>query len=186
MSIRNNIFLTLFLCFVLQSLWAQEESLEPVDDAASVLSGILGGGKGVSDARLITDNEEAVTIEVDYNGFEGNYKMKGFILNRVKKTVEEISCEPQALSKHDGTAELRFQLGKGSDKYPNSVLETHFVAIVFSKTDSILSGIDLGGDNILGETYLYKLNKRWRVGGNESMVITVKLTPFKSAASIQP
>lgn len=185
MSIINNICLSLFFCFILQTLWAQE-TLEPVEDAASLLSGILGGNKEISEARLVTDTEQGATIEVDYKGFEGNYQVRGFILNRLKKTVEQISSEPQMLTKGDGTIELRFQLGPGTENYTNNILETHFLAIVFSKTDSILSGIDLGGQNVLGETYQYKMNKRWRVGGNESMVVTVKLTPFKSAASIQP
>jgi hypothetical protein len=185
MSIINNICLTLFLCFMLQTLWAQE-TLEPVEDAASILSGILGGDKGISEVRLVTSTEQGATVEVDYKGFKGNYQVRGLILNRLKKSVEQISSEPQQLTKADGTIELRFQLGPGTENYTNNVLETHFVAIVFSKTDSILSGIDLGDQNVLGETYLYKMNKRWRVGGNESMVVTVKLTPFKSATSIQP
>lgn len=185
MSIINNICMTLFLCLLLQAVQAQN-SLEPVEDAASLLNGILGGDKGISDARLISDTEQGASIEVDYKGFEGNYQVRGFILNRLKKTVEEISCEPEKLSKPEGTAELVFQLGKLNGNYTNSLLETHFLAVVFSKTDGILSGIDLGGHDVLGETYLYKLNKRWRVGGSESMVITIKLTPFKSAATIQP
>ena len=181
----KNIFIILCLCSMFLGAKAQE-SLEPVDAAASVISAILGGEKGVADVRLVSDTEESATIEVDFKGFEGKYTVKGVILNKLKRPIPEISCEPQALSKANGTAELKFHFTKGSGNFTSSTLETQFVSIVFSKSDGILGDLDLGGQDILAESYQYKLNKTWRVGGNESMVITVKLTPFKSAASIQP
>lgn len=185
MSHINGICIAIIMYCFIQPLQAQE-SLEPVEDAASAISAILGGNKGVSDVRLITDTEQSVTVEVDYKGFVDKYQVKGFILNKLKKPVEEIVCETVTLSKSDGTADLKFQFKQGSRSYTNSSLETHFLSIVFSKADGLLSGIELGGQYVLGETYLYKLNKMWRVDGSESMVITVKLTPYKSAASIQP
>jgi len=184
MSQINKICIALVLYCFMHPLQAQ--SLEPVEDAASTISAILGGNKAVSDVRLITDTEQGVTIEVDYKGFVGKYQVKGFILNKLKKPVEEIVCETETLPKADGTVDLKFQFKKGSGSYTNSSLDTHFLSIVFSKADGLLSGIDLGGQYAMGETFLYKLNKVWRVGGSESMVITVKLTPYKSAASIQP
>jgi len=177
----------LLLCLCLFQLIAQaQESLEPVNDTASLIGDILGGDKGVTDVRLISDTEEGATVEVDFKGFEGKYTVKGLILNKLKKPIAEISCEPQTLAKPNGTAELRFQFKAGSGSYSNSMLETHFLSVVFSKSDGLLSGLDLGSGDVLAETYLYKMNKMWRVGGSESMIITVKLTPFKSAASIKP
>jgi hypothetical protein len=161
-------------------------SLEPVEDAASAISAILGGGKGLSDVRLISDTEIGASLEVDYKGFEGKYKVKGVIFSKLKKPLADIICEEQTLAKPNGTLELKFQFRSGTGTYTNNSLETHFVSIVFSKSDGLLSGIDLGGQDIMGETYLYKMNKKWRVGGSESMVITVKLAPFRSAATIQP
>jgi hypothetical protein len=180
------ICIALFLCCLWWPSQAQE-TLEPVDDTAATITGILGGGKkGVSGARLTAGTEQSVTVEVDYKGFEGKYKVKGQILNKLKKPVAEITCEEQTLAKIDGTVELKFQFKQGTGNYTSSNLETSFVSIVFIKTDGLLSGIDLGDQNLLGETYTYKLNKSWRVSGSASMVITVKLTPFKSAATIQP
>jgi len=186
MSLMKIICIALCLHCLCTPLQAQK-TLEPVEDTAALITGILGGGKkGVSAVRLISDAEQSVAIEADYKGFEGKYQVKGFILNSMKKPVEEIVCQSQTLSRADGTVELEFLFKDGSGNYTNTTLDTHFLSIVFSKTDGLLSGIDLGDQNVLGETYLYKLNKSWRVGGSESMVITVKLTPFKSAASIQP
>ena len=186
MSITNKILIALFVtCLCLQPVFAQE-SLEPVDDAAVLIGGILGGGKkGVEAARLTTNTEQGATVEIDYKGFEGKYVVKGFILNKLKKPIEGIACEPVTLSKPEGTAELKFVFGGGGN-YTTTTLETHFVSFVFSKTDGVLSGLDIGGQDLLGETFVYKLTKSWRVGGSEAMVINVKLTPFKSAASIKP
>ena len=181
----KTICIALFVYSLIQPLRAQN-SLEPVEDAASTISAILGGNKGLSDVRLIADTEQAATVEVDYKGFEGKYKVKGVVLNKLKKPVEDIVCEEQTLTKADGTAELKFQFRQGSGRYTSSSLDTHFVSITFSKSDGLLGAIDLGGQYALGDTYIYKLNKTWRVGGSEAMVITVKLTPFKSAASIKP
>jgi len=182
----KKLFIAFYFCCLFQSLQAQDNSLEPVQDAASTISAILGGDKGLSEVRLISDTEQGVTVEVDYKGFEGNYQVKGTILNKLKQRVDDIVCEGQTLAKADGTAELKFQFKKSGANYTDSSLETHFLSVTFSKTDGLLSGIDLGSQYTLGETYLYKLNKIWRVGGSESMVITVKLTPFRSSSSIQP
>ena len=173
--------------FANSMLMAQDNSLEAEEDASDAISGILGGSKkGVSDVRLISDTEQNVAIEVDYKGFEAKYKVKGYVLNKLKKPVAEIVCEEKTLSKPDGTIDLKFQFKQGKTKFTNSSLETHFISIAFSKGDGLLSGLDLGDDTIFGDAYIYKLNKKWRVSGSESMVITVKLTPFKSAISIQP
>jgi hypothetical protein len=186
MSIISRILIVPFVAFFfLQPVFAQE-SLEAVDDAAVLISGILGGGKkGVEAARLITNTEQSAMVEIDFKGFEGKYTVKGLILNKLKKPIEGIVCEPVTLSKPDGTAELKFVF-EGGGNYTTTTLETHFVSFVFSKTDGVLSGLDIGGPDMLAETFVYKLTKSWRVGGSEAMVINVKLTPFKSAASIQP
>ena len=186
MSLIKNICIALCLYCVFQPLQAQDNSLEPVQDAASTISAILGGDKGVSDVRLIADTEQGASVEVDYKGFEGEYKVNGYILNKLKKPVDDIVCEAQTLTKSDGTVELKFEFRQANGHYTSSSLETQFLSIIFSKSDGLLGAIDLGGQYSLGETYLYKFNKTWRVGGSESMVITVKLTPFKSAASIKP
>lgn len=187
MSAIKIICLSLCLNCFSQGVRAQDNSLEPVEDASDAISGILGGSKkGVSKVRLISDTEQGVSIEVDYKGFEEKYKVKGSMLNKLKKPVVEIVCEEKTLSKPDGTIDLKFQFKQGKTSFTNSSLETHFIALAFSKSDGLLNGLDLGDDTIFGDVYVYKLNKKWRVSGSESMVITVKLTPFKSAASIQP
>jgi hypothetical protein len=181
------IFVFLCLYSIAHAVLAQENSLEAVEDPSDAISGILGGEKkGVTDVRLISDTEQAVSIEIDYKGFEEKSKVKGYLLNKMKKPVAEIVGEEKVLSKGDGTVDMKFQFKQGNGNYTNTSLETHFISLSFTKSDGLLSGLDLGDDAIFGDVYVYKLNKRWRVSGSEAMVITVKLTPFKSAASIQP
>src|SRR5688572_28508389 len=121
MSLIKNIFLVLCLYCVSQHLQAQD-SLEPVDDAASAISAILGGNKGPTDVRLIGETETGAALQVDYKGFEGKYKVKGLILSKLKKPVAEIVCEEQTLAKKDGTVELKFQFKKGNATYTNNSL----------------------------------------------------------------
>lgn len=166
---------------------AQEDELQPVDDGAAAIGAILGGNsKGVSKVRVIADNEQSLTVEVTYNGFDEKSKLTGAVLNKIKKPVKEVTSESKVLQKADGTVELKFQFKQGTGSYSKTFVESNFVSFSVGKADGFLANLDLGGENVLGDTYVYKLDKKWRVGGSEQMVINVKLTPFKSAASIAP
>lgn len=180
------------VCLLLLVVWcgrltAQDNELEPVDDTADLLGGILGGNaKGISKVKVISDTEQSISIEVDLKGFDDKHKIKGEILNKVKKPIKEIVSEVKVLPKSDGSVEVKFQFKQSSVNYTNSFLESNFLSLTISKSDGVLGDLDLGGENIFGTTYLYKLKKNWRVTGSESIVIVVKPIPFKSAASIQP
>jgi len=166
---------------------AQENELEPVEDGAAAIGSILGGNsKGVTKVRVIADNEQSCTLEVTYKGFDEKSKLTGAVLNKIKKPVKEVTSESKVLQKADGTVELKFQFKQGTGSYNKTFVESNYVSFSVGKADGILGDLDIGGENILGDNYLYKLDKKWRVSGSEQMVITVKLTPLKSAASIAP
>src|SRR5690606_35404013 len=169
-------------------IMAQGRELEPEVDAAAAIGSILGGNDNtVTSVRVIADAEETLSVQVEFDGFDDQeYTIHGAVLNRIKRPLKEVSVEPQMLPKDGSMVELTFKFDKRSGHYTGSHLESHFVSLSISKNDAILSKLDLGGENLFGETYLYKLNKKWRVKGSESMVIQVKLTPYKSAATITP
>jgi len=178
----------LCLCFSSIAAIAQEEKvLEPEDDGISAIGSVLGGkDKGISKVRVTADTEQSLSVEVSFKGFDEKSKISGAILNKMKKPLKEVVSEAKILPKSEGTVELKFQFKQGSSAYNKSFLESHFLSLSVSKSDGLLDNLDLGGENILGDNYLYKLNKKWRLSGSEQMVIEVKLTPFKSAASITP
>lgn len=178
-------FLSLLL-LIQVAVFAQDEELEAVDDAAGAISAILGGkGKGISKAKVVANTEQTLTVELHVSGFEEKSKISGMALNKIKKEMSEITSEAVMLPSGEGVVELKFQLKPGDGKNKNAFLESDFLTIVVSKADGLFADIDLGPGAVFGDTYLYKLNKKWRVSGSEAMVIEVKLVPLKSAGSIQ-
>jgi hypothetical protein len=172
---------------VIQSLHAQEDELQPVDEASVDINAILGGkDKGISKVRVIADSEQSLSVEVSFKGLDQKSKISGAVLNKMKKPLKEVVTEPKILSSEDGTVELKFHFKQGTGGYNKSFIESQFLSLSVSKSDGLLENLDLGGENIMGDNYLYKLEKKWRVSGSEQMVIEVKMTPFKSAASISP
>lgn len=169
-------------------LRAQDNELEPVEDAAVAIGAILGGKTdAITKVRLISDTEQSMSIEVESKGFEDQeYTIAGTVLNRIKKPIAEIVTEGKILPRGGGRVELQFLFRQSARKYSSTYLESQYISLTISKSGGLLSKLDLGGENIFGDTYLYKLDKKWRISGSESMVIQVKLTPFKSAATIKP
>jgi hypothetical protein len=186
--ITRHFLIVVFALFGSSLSMAQERELEPVEDAAAAIGSILGGKEnGIAKVRIISDTEQSLSIQVETDGFDDHeYTIHGAVLNRIKKPLKEVETEDQTLPKGGGVVELGFRFDQESKSYSGSHLESHFIALTISKKDALLSKLDLGGENVFGDTYLYKLNKKWRVSGNEAMVIEVKLTPFRSAGTIQP
>ena len=68
---------------------AQENELQPDEDGAAAIGSILGGNsKGVTKVRVIADNEQSLTLEVTYKGFDEKSKITGAVLNKIKKPVK--------------------------------------------------------------------------------------------------
>ncbi len=137
--------------------------------------------------RVLADTEEGLTVQVMYEGFDdGPHTMTGAVLNRIKKPLKDVESEPQTLRGGSGTAELTFRFRQQARAYSGSHLDSDFLSLTVAREDAILSKLDLGSDLTFGDTYLFKLDKQWRVKGSEAMVIEVKLTPYKSAATMTP
>lgn len=181
-------WLILILSLLLPSFAvAQERELEPVDDAAAAIGSILGKAKGITSVRVLADTEESLTVQVTYEGFDdGPHTMTGAVLNRIKKPLKDVESETQTLRGGSGTTELTFRFRQQSRAYSGSHLNSDFLSLTVAREDAILSKLDLGTDLTFGDTWLFELDKQWRVKGSEAMVIEVKLTPYKSAATITP
>lgn len=165
---------------------AQPTELKRAEDNGNVVSSALGlADKGIVKVRLIADNEQSIIIEADYQNLDDEkYQIKGAILNKQKEAVDEVEVVTKELPKNKGTVELQFQF-KATGTYTTNFFETGFLQLSVSKAGGILGNLEIGGQNIFASNYLYVLDKKWRIGGSESTVIEVKLTPYKSASSIR-
>ena len=79
---------------------AQEDELQPADNGAAAIGAILGGGnsKGVSKVRagVIADNEQSLTLEVTYKGFDEKSKLTGAVKKQNKEAGEGSDIRKQS------------------------------------------------------------------------------------------
>ncbi len=182
---NKTIFLLVFTLFTSSALVAQE--LQAVEDAASSLSSFLGESKNrITSVRVVSDTEQGLKVEVSYAGFnDDEYKISGVIMNRIKQPLKQIRSEPQGLNSSRNPVELGFQFDASAFGANQPYLQSEYLQISIYKANDLLGNLNLDVGGISGETFLYKHDKQWRVGGNERMVITVKLKPYKSARTLK-
>ena len=84
---------------------------------------------------------------------------------------------------------MQFEFKRKETAYTSQYVESKFLSFSIAKKDDPLAEFDLGGESIFGSTYLYKLERKWRVGGgnagNANVTVTVKLIPYKAASVIK-
>lgn len=163
---------------------AQEDLLKPVGGLD--LGGIFEDEmKAV--ARLLSETDELLNIEVIYEGFTdaSQYIIRGEILNSKKKSIKEIPAAKRKASKGSGSIDLGFRLKLDSNKsYEQAYLESAFLRIIIYDAEEEDGIIEIPGvETILlsGNTYLFEYQKKWRVGGSSKMIIPVSLTPIGKA-----
>ena len=184
-KMNKKIILLVFTLFVSSASIAQE--LQAVEDAASSLSSFLGENKDrITSVRVVSDTEQGLKVEVSYAGFDDDkYKISGVIMNRIKQPLKQIRSEPQQLNNSRSSVELGFQFDASAFGANRPYLQSEFLQLSIYKANDLLGNLDLDVGGFSGETFLYKHSKQWRIGGNERMVITVKLTPYQSARTIK-
>ncbi len=181
----------LIIVFALAANWlnvqAQDE-LKPANDAVGSIGSIFGGDDQVTKVRLIASAERSLTVSVEFKGFKDKkYKLRGNILNGAKKPLKEVPTVEVDLPANGNSADLTFKFQPSKTAAVPTVM-SKYLAVSIVEAESALSDLDkaLGGTvSLSGSDFMYHLEKQWRAGGSESMVVTVKLTPFKSAASIK-
>jgi hypothetical protein len=87
------------------------------------------------------------------------------------------------------SVELRFTFKQSKTRaYKKPSVHSKYLSLTICEADDALCDIDMGGVEIFGNNFTYKLDKNWRVSGgtgNTNIVINVKLTPFGSAKTIK-
>lgn len=177
---------TFFLLGLLNPGFGQEDLLKPVGQID--LGGILGEEKKVT-VRLLSETDEALNVEVKYEGFReaDEYVVRGAILNKDKKAMKEIPAVKRTISKGSGSTDLGFRLNLSSGQnFDQAYLGSGFVKIMIydkSEEDGIIEIPGVETILLSGDSYLFDYQKDWRVGGSAGMVIPVTLTPIGKAGN---
>lgn len=177
--------LSIFVC-------GQEILLEPVESGLSLFSDI-----SVSKVRLLSETEETLNLEMSYEiKNDKSYIVASQVLTPTRVLLNEVTTQRQKLSRQSGTLDLRFDLKPNLNlrKYDKPYLDSRYIKIIFSETsendDSWSDILDVFGEDnplgdALGEAFLFKHNRQWRIGGGSGMVIKVPITPIGNASIIK-
>jgi len=144
----------------------------------------------ISSVYIVVDNENSLTLEVELKGFEeGEYTLKGQLLSRknTSAVIRGIDSEKVDVPGGGGTVELSFRLNPQEVRTTKNVLESKFVRLMVSKSDGILSDLDIEGISFSSTELMCTCEKSWRISGktNSKVTIEVNLTPYKSANQIK-
>lgn len=188
---RRLFSLFLFL-FAVTAIFAQPSECEALQSAAKTtgLEEFLSGKNKVGRVCVVSESDEHIAISVEYQGFDDQeYKIVAKVLGTGKKPLKEFETINQPMTKGGGTADLQFEFKRKETAYTSQYVESKYLSFSIAKKDDKLAELDLGGESVFGSAYLYKLERKWRVGGgssgNSNVTVTVKLTPYKSASTIK-
>lgn len=181
----------LLICLIMLSpLWCFSQTpLKAVEDgAASVLNALGGGENAITAVNMLSETDKTVTLEITFKGFKDKkYTIKGQLQDKFSKALKELEVQTLDLPQKAQTLELTFTLKPQDKAYSSPYLESAFVAISIYEAGGAGGSLSeaFGDLNLSGNSYKYKLNKRWRVGGTANMIVEVKLNPIGKAATLQ-
>lgn len=138
-------------------------------------------------ASIVAETEKTLTVEVELEGFkDGEYSITGMVASQKDGTreINKITTEPQEVPKGGGTVELTFTFDSKGVRTTKSHIETKSIKLTVSKKRAWGSG--LSGFGTIELTC--ECDKKWRIAGGKgtTVVVSVKLTPYKSAHNIKP
>lgn len=189
----RNLFSLILILFGAVAVYAQPSECEALQSASTAggLEEFLSGKNKVGRVCVVSESDEHIAVSVEYQGFDDQeYKIVAKVLGTGKKPLKEFETVNQPMTKGGGTADLQFEFKRKETAYTSQYVESKYLSFAIAKKDDKLAELDLGGESIFGATYLYKLERKWRVGGgggsgNANVTVTVKLTPYKSASAIK-
>jgi hypothetical protein len=182
--------ITILLLLSALHLHAQRD-LKPVTDAAdNILSSISKAGAKIKKATVASETGVTMDLGLELEGFKRDkkYKIKGEVLSKTKLKLREIEPITLEVTNSSTSAEMTFKFNTStSAAYTSNKVESYFIRLTIIEIDARLGDI-LGDTGLNSSVFTFECKKDWRVKGNatnSNVVVEVKLTPFKSAASIQ-
>jgi len=179
------IYHPIFLFFLFDSVsYSQSVELKLADE----LSNLFGDTENsIKKATVQTESEKTVGIQIEISGFKNkNYIITAIVLNNLKQAMKEFPKIEIPLDKRSGLADFFFNFKQLSGKqYSQAFIESGFVQFSVAEKDGLGAGVGLDLLGIDSKIFTFKYKKKWPIKGGGSQEVLVKLTPFKSAASIQ-
>ncbi len=182
----KKILLLLITYFAFQMLAIAQDELKCEEDITSFIS---SKKNNITSARIVADNENSLTIEVELEGFnEDDFTLKGQLLSRKSSTaLRGISSEKIEVPKGGGTVEITFRLNQNDVASTQGPIAAKYVKFTVSKSGGLLEGFEaIEGLNFSGTELVCACNKKWRISGaaNNKTTVEVDLIPYKSANTI--
>jgi hypothetical protein len=184
---KNIIF---FLFFSALHLHAQRD-LKPVTDATADFEKIISKtGAKIKKATVASETGVTMDLGLELEGFKRDkkYKIKGEVLNKTKLKLKEVEPVTVDVINNSTSAEMTLKFNTSANAaYTSNKVESYFIRLIITEVDPRLGDL-LGDTGLNSSTYIFECKKDWRIkgnSGNSNVVVEVKLTPYKSAASIQ-
>ncbi|HMQ60115.1 MAG TPA: hypothetical protein PKE06_05560 [Flavilitoribacter sp.] len=168
-------------------VFSQRELKAVQDDATAILGELSNSPNKVERVTLTSEDERSATVSVTFSGFKDKtYKVRGFVLNAAKKTIQEISPVEAELPKNN-QLELTFLMGESGKTSTQTGLDSKYLKLTVAPNEGGLGSLledALGSDiSLSSNDYLFELDKKWMFSGQD-VILNVKLTPYKNAAAI--
>lgn len=141
----------------------------------------------VTKALVQAETEKTLSLQIEFKGFnkkDKEYKITARVLNAIKSPMKEFEPVTVDLDPRSGVADFLFTfIQRPGVKYSPEGIESRFIEfLVIDKAGAgSIPGLESIGLN--SRKFVFRFQKKWRVKivGQE---VVVKLTPYKSAASI--
>jgi hypothetical protein len=140
-------------------------------------------------ATIQTETEKTAGVQLEFKGFNKPgkvYVITAKILNQIKTPMKEFEPVTVDLDARAGSADFFFTfVQRPGVQYDPMGIESRFIefAVIDKSSATNIPGLESLGLN--STKFVFRFQKKWKVkvSGQE---VTVKLTPFKSAATIKP
>ena len=187
MNIINKYFSTIIMIFSLQAVHAQQGKILTNADAVSDVFG--DKNNAITKAVIQTETDKAVVIQVEFKGFkekDKSYKITGTMLNSKKVKMEEFEVVEVDLDSRAGLADLEFNFKQKTTKqYTTPTLEATYVQFAVLDKKGVGSSFGIESLGIDSKIFIFNYKKKWKLKGAVGTEVTVKLTAYKSAATIK-
>ncbi len=182
---KSNILFIVALGTMTANTMAQPTQLKMEDDLTTILG---DNANKVTKATVQTESEKTASIQIEFVGFKDKeYYIVGNLLNQIKKPIKEIETVRVDLDSRAGLADFFFNFKQVPGRnYPADFLETWYVefSIIDKKGIGSIQGLENFG--IGAKKYTFKYKKQWKLKGATGQEVSVRLVPYKSAATIKP
>ncbi len=184
---KKGIITVWMACISLVMMAQQGKTLTSADAVADIL-----GDKNntVTKVTIQTETDKSVVFQVEFKGFKDkdkSYKITATMLNAKKIKIGEFEVAEADLDPRAGLVDIELVFKQNMTKqYTTAMLETAYIQLAILDKKGVGSTFGIESLGIDSKTFVFNYKKKWKLKGAAGAEVTVKLTPYKSAATIKP